>query len=76
MHFIIYTKKHCPYCIKAKELLQRKEFTFKEVSVEGNDEMRELLNLATGMMTVPQIYDLRHGNKHVGGYDNLVEYLK
>ena len=76
MVFVLYTTNYCPYCVRAKELLKSKNFSYKEVDVTNNSDMRELLIMTTGMKTVPQIFDCRNDkNTHVGGYDNLVKYL-
>lgn len=66
---IIYTKSICPYCVKAKALLDRKALKYKEISVENNDALREELVIKSGgRKTVPQIFI---GNYHVGGCDDL-----
>ena len=65
----IYSKKVCPFCVKAKGLLKSKGVDFKEVSIETSEENRaEMLAKSNGAMTVPQIFidDL-----HVGGCDDL-----
>lgn len=69
---IIYTKTHCPYCVKAKELLKRKGYSdFNEINIENSDKLREeMLSKANGMKTVPQIFI---NGTHVGGCDNLHE---
>ena len=64
----IYSKDNCPYCVKAKALLNRKGCNFTEIKIT-NDEMREeLVRKSGGRMTVPQIFI---GEKHVGGCDDL-----
>ncbi|MCF8462767.1 MAG: glutaredoxin 3 [Rickettsiaceae bacterium] len=66
---IIYTKENCPYCIKAKKLLEKKHLSYEEIDVTGQDEMREkLVELSGGRKTVPQIFI---GDYHVGGCDDL-----
>jgi glutaredoxin 3 len=52
----IYTKKLCPYCVRAKALLQKKGVSYQEIDVEGNDEIRVWLAEASGQKTVPQIF--------------------
>lgn len=64
----VYTKQHCPYCVRAKHLLARKGVSFDEVSVEGKDDLREWLVEATGQRTVPQIFA---GDRSLGGYSDL-----
>jgi len=65
----VYTTGYCPYCTRAKALLQKKGVAFQEVDVTGDDAMREkLVEMSHGMRTVPQIFI---GGEHVGGYTDL-----
>jgi glutaredoxin 3 len=65
----IYTKFGCPYCVRAKRLLDQKgaAYTEHDITLGGprRDEMRER---APQAMTVPQIFI---GDVHVGGSDDL-----
>lgn len=72
-NIIIYTKTHCPYCVKAKNLLQRKNAKFTEISVEDDKIKEEMIRKSGGRMTVPQIFI---GNTHVGGCDDLYDLDK
>ena len=65
----VYTTPYCPYCIAAKELLQRKGVEFSEIDVAGKPELRaEMVERSNGRYTVPQIFI---GATHVGGCDDL-----
>ncbi len=64
----VYTKQHCPYCVRAKHLLARKGVAYEEVSVEGNDDLRVWLAETTGQRTVPQIFA---GDRPLGGYTDV-----
>lgn len=67
----IYTTDYCSYCVKAKALLDRKNLSFEEIDVTGNDEARiTLLQRANGVRTVPQIFI---DGKHIGGCDDLYQ---
>jgi len=67
----IYTTKYCPYCLKAKALLQEKGFAFEEVDVDGKDDrFWDDLCSRSGMYTVPQIFA---GDRLIGGCDQLAE---
>jgi glutaredoxin 3 len=67
----IYTKATCPYCIRAKMLLQQKGVPLDEIGVDfGGDKKQEMIQRAGGRMTVPQIFI---DGKHVGGCDDLFE---
>jgi len=64
----LYTKDHCPYCVRAKALLTRKGVPFEEVPVEGRDDLRTWLVEATGQRTVPQMFV---GERSLGGYTDV-----
>jgi len=65
----IYTTSYCPYCVKAKMLLQAKDVAFKEINVEGDNDARiRLAEKSGGRKTVPQIFI---NGSHVGGCDDL-----
>lgn len=67
---VVYTTTICPYCVRAKALLQRKGVEYEELHIEGNRElMREMLERSR-RRTVPQIFI---DDYHVGGYDDLAE---
>ena len=66
----IYTTRYCPYCIRAKALLQRKGVEFDEVPVDGKPQLRHEMEERSGRYTVPQIWI---GAQHVGGCDELHE---
>ena len=64
----IYTTPYCPYCVRAKRLLERKGVPYEEIDVANDDEARVALAERTGRRTVPQIFI---GEEHVGGSDDL-----
>ncbi|WP_295630999.1 glutaredoxin 3 [Novosphingobium sp.] len=65
----IYTKWGCPYCTRAKALLDAKgaEYTEFDVTMGGPDKA-QMLERAPRATTVPQIFI---GETHVGGSDDL-----
>ncbi|AFB20782.1 glutaredoxin 3 [Rickettsia canadensis] len=67
---IIYTLASCPYCIKAKALLDKKEVVYEEIEVSNftQEEKEKLIKKAGGSRTVPQIFI---NNIHIGGNDDL-----
>lgn len=66
----IYSKSTCPYCIRAKRLLDSKGVQYKEISVDfGGPERQEMLSRANGRTTVPQIFI---DGQHIGGCDDLM----
>ena len=67
----IYTSPFCGFCHAAKRLLKHKETTFKEINVaKSPDKRQEMMRLAGGRHTVPQIFI---NGQHVGGCDELYD---
>ncbi len=65
----IYTTGMCPYCVRAKALLDRKGVDYEEVDVMMDlDARRDMQSRSGGARTVPQIFI---GQTHVGGCDEL-----
>jgi glutaredoxin 3 len=64
----VYVTTYCPYCVRAKGLLNRKKVAFTEINVDDDPEKRAWLAKATGQRTVPQIFI---DGKSVGGSDDL-----
>ena len=65
----IYTKKTCPYCVRAKQLLDHKGVSYTEIKVDENQKDYEMMLLrAEGRRTVPQIFINDLG---IGGCDDL-----
>ena len=65
---LIYTSAICGYCMRAKQLLQRKGVAFDEISVDGKPDVRAEMVRKAGKTSVPQIWI---GSTHVGGCDDL-----
>ena len=67
----MYTTAVCPYCIRAKQILQARGVAqIEEVRVDLDQSARLQMMEITGRRTVPQIFI---GSTHVGGCDDLVE---
>lgn len=65
---IVYSSDYCPYCMRAKQLLERKGVRFTEINVDGQPQMRAEMARKAGRTSVPQIWI---GATHVGGCDDL-----
>lgn len=64
----MYSTRFCPYCMRARGLLQSKQISFIDIAVDGQPLlMREMIE-RSGRHTVPQIWI---GEQHVGGYDDI-----
>ena len=65
----IYTWQSCPFCIRAKALLDKKGVAYQEHSIDGDESARrEMAQRANGKRTVPQIFIENQG---IGGCDEL-----
>lgn len=65
----MYSTQYCPYCTRARALLERKGVAFEEIDVSRDEARREHMVRASGRRTVPQIFI---DGRPVGGYDDLV----
>ncbi|MBP7421359.1 MAG: glutaredoxin 3 [Burkholderiaceae bacterium] len=66
----MYTTGFCPYCTRAKQVLQSKGVAqIEEIRIDTDPEARRHMMDITGRRTVPQIFI---GDTHVGGCDDLI----
>ena len=66
----MYVTGWCPYCARARSLLESKGIAFEEIDVEAVPGARAQMAARSGKSTVPQIFI---GTEHVGGCDDLLE---
>ena len=65
----IYTWQYCPFCIRAKSLLNKKNIDFTEYKIDGDESAREKMShRANGKRSLPQIFI---DNNSIGGCDDL-----
>lgn len=64
----IYTTQVCPYCVRAKMLLDRKGVSYNEIRVDQDPIERQKMEQLSGRRTVPQIFI---NGQHIGGCDDL-----
>ena len=64
----IFTTMVCPFCVRAKKLLEHKGVAYEEVDVTRDAALRERMVAESGRRTVPQIFI---DGKPVGGYQEL-----
>ena len=67
----VFSRKGCPYCAKAKDLLRAAGIEFEEL-VLNKDYTDRTLRAVTGRTTFPQVFI---GGKHIGGSDELEAWL-
>jgi glutaredoxin 3 len=66
----IYTTQFCPYCIRAKMLLDKKGVAYNEIAVDQAPDKRIEMEMRSGGTSVPQIFI---NGKHIGGCDDMYE---
>ena len=65
----IYTWRACPFCIRAKALLDRKGVSYREHAIDGDEAARTAMAARSGgRRSVPQVFI---NGAHVGGCDDL-----
>lgn len=65
---IVYGNQTCPYCGAARMLLKKKGVSYTDISVSGDESVRQEMIERSGRTSVPQIFI---GETHVGGFDDL-----
>jgi glutaredoxin 3 len=65
---VIYSTAMCPYCVRAKMLLQRKGMQWDEKRIDLDHELMSEMLHRSKRRTVPQIFI---DDVHVGGYDDM-----
>ena len=65
---VMYTTRFCPYCIRARGLLESKGWDYEDIPVDADEGLRSEMIEKSGQQTVPQIWI---GDQHVGGCDEL-----
>lgn len=65
---VVYSSNWCPYCLRARRLLQSKGVAFEEIDVDADPQRRQEMQQRSARHTVPQIFI---GERHVGGCDDL-----
>ena len=70
MKIEIYTKSYCPYCQRAKALLDAKGLKYREIEVSMSPTLEQEAQKRSNRNTVPQVFI---DNQHIGGSDDLEE---
>lgn len=73
---VIYIKQYCPFCKKAKELLDEKGVKYEEIGVLEKPDLFNDIKSKYNVRTVPQIFIVdENGNyvHHIAGYDKLID---
>ncbi len=81
-NFIIYSQPNCAYCEQAKNLLKSKNIEYVELILNVGQKQEEgktyvpvqhLKDKVPNARTIPQIFN---GKRHIGGYNELVDYVR
>jgi glutaredoxin 3 len=64
----IYLTEWCPFCQRARRLLDQKGVAYEAIDVDGDFPARRWLAETTGQRTVPQVFV---GDEPIGGYTEL-----
>ncbi|KTC74323.1 glutaredoxin [Legionella birminghamensis] len=67
-NIVIYSTGYCPYCVRAKQLLDSKKVNYQEIRVDEEPAKRDEMIARSGRRTVPQIFI---DGQHIGGCDDL-----
>lgn len=68
MKAIVWSKKNCPYCVQAVNLLKLKGIEFEERKIDGDWTKEQLLEAVPDARSVPQIF---LDDELVGGFTEL-----
>ena len=77
MKYKIYATEHCPFCIMAKSMLERKGHDFEYITLEAGSEIITEIKNITNQLTVPLIFEVDDDNveKFIGGYAELTKKI-
>ena len=64
----MYSTRFCPYCVRARNLLDNKQVEYTDINVDGAPGLRREMIELSGRYTVPQIWIEA---RHIGGFDDL-----
>lgn len=65
---VMYSSGYCPYCMRARSMLDAKSVRYSVIDVDREPEKRAEMRRLSGRTSVPQIWI---GERHVGGFDDL-----
>ncbi len=66
----MYSTRYCPYCIRARQLLDSKGIAYEDLAIDADPSLRRKMMDESGRHTVPQIWI---NDRHVGGCDELFQ---
>ena len=66
----VFCTPYCPYCVRAKKLLEHKNVEYEEIRVDQSPERHDEMIKRSNRTSVPQIFI---DDYHVGGCDDLFD---
>lgn len=70
MDIKVYTKKRCPHCFSAKTWLNKRNYTYQEISLDDPNIRDEFVTKYPDLKSVPQIFV---GEENIGGFSDLIK---
>lgn len=67
---VMYSTSWCPFCARARRLLDAKGAAYEEIDIDLQPGAREEMIARSGRTSVPQIFI---GDTHVGGSEELYQ---
>ena len=64
----VYSGNNCPWCVRAKALLESKGLDYEEINISTQTHRAEEMVQRSGRRSIPQIFINR---EHIGGFDEL-----
>ena len=73
--FTVFGKEGCGFCTRAKQMLEDGGLPFRYIDIHKEGVSKEDLEKTIGkpVETVPQVF---HGQKYIGGFTELSDYLQ
>ena len=77
MKFRLYTKRNCPYCQMAMNLLAEKQKEFECYALDSQPELLQEIQTTYRWKTVPVVVEITEGRERfIGGFTDLQQYLE
>lgn len=67
---VVYGTEYCPYCFRARQLLDSKNVNYTYIAVDNSPSLRSEMEQLSGRYTVPQIFI---DDEPIGGCDDLYQ---
>lgn len=72
-HIEVYSTQNCPWCVRAKALLESKGLDYEEINISSDTDRALEMVRRSGRRTVPQVFI---DDESIGGFDELSQLNK